>query len=78
MSGSGAAGTSTIGTIAHAYGDTTTTGTGSGFVTYQADGNGVRPLAAGEYSSNAYALNSNVNVSSAGTSLSGGTINSFF
>lgn len=48
LSGSGAAGTSTVGIIAGAYGDTTPGGTGAGLVTYDA-AKGVRLLASNEY-----------------------------
>ncbi len=48
LSGSGAAGTSTVGIIAGAYGATTSGGTGTGLVTYDA-AKGVRLLDASEY-----------------------------
>src|SRR5690606_29287136 len=48
LSGSGDAGTSTVGIIAGAYGDTTTGGTGAGLVTYDSV-QGVRLLSSSEY-----------------------------
>ncbi len=48
LSGSGAAGTNTVGILAYAYGDSTATGTGTDFLTYDAT-NGLRRLTAAEY-----------------------------
>jgi len=61
LSGSGSAGTNTVGIITHAYGDQSVAGTGTDFVTYDAT-NGVRPLTASEYSPNAFVGGANVNI----------------
>ncbi len=65
LSGSGDAGTPTVGIIAGAYGDTSPTGAGSGLVTYDAT-KGVRLLEASEYT--ATLADGEGNVSLAGVS----------
>ena len=81
VGGGGAAGSKNISIIPWAVGDTSATGTGSSFVTY--DANGIRPLTAGEYDTSLPAGASTNNVSlalAAGTTTFDGatTVNSLF
>lgn len=73
LTGSGATGTTSVGIIAQAVGDSSATGGGSGFVTY--DTNGVRLLTESEYSSTVTA-GTNVKVTSAQTNTGATTVNS--
>ncbi len=68
-------GTTSATTLARIIGDTSATGSGTGFVTY--DTNGVRLLAAGEYSSTV-AAGTNVKATSAITNTATTTVNSLF
>jgi len=76
LSGSGSAGTNTVGTIAHAYGDASATGSGTGFVTYDAI-KGVRLLdTATEYATNSFTSGANVLINSTTNLGAATTVNS--
>ena len=64
LTGSGLAGTSTVGILKHAIGDTTIAGVGAGLITYDAT-NGVRLLSTStEYSADLATANANVRLTS--------------